>query len=319
MQAQLAQMQPQLAQMQAQLAPLNVVAIAGAASRVVQATVAARARNCHDRRGVPLTPVPRDDGSQPPNWPAGFGRAELHDGAIGAVDLCSPTTASRTARAPARPLSAATRSRASLGRCSSKAALRGGGVPFTALDETAVRAAGRAGRGARTISAASPFFGHHRNPYLSVKMIMVMIMVATASASLFSASNFEACAVARPAQRRPASAAAAHPASATWERAPRRAAASACAESRAEVFCLSSKKVFFMSLLFGTPARPGAHDFNCARAPAGPPAHSPRPLFTSAPARARWPPRPRPARSSWARPAPRRRRRGAPRAPPPRP
>ena len=87
MQAQLAQMQPQLAQMQAQLAPLNVVAIAGAASRVVQATVAARARNCHDRRGVPLTPVPRDDGSQPPNWPAGFGRAELHDGAIGAVDL----------------------------------------------------------------------------------------------------------------------------------------------------------------------------------------------------------------------------------------
>jgi len=87
MQAQLAQMQAQLAQVQAQLAPLNVAAIAGSASRVVQATAAARARNSHDRRGVPFTAVPRDDGSQPPNWPAGFGRAELHDGAIGTVDL----------------------------------------------------------------------------------------------------------------------------------------------------------------------------------------------------------------------------------------
>ena len=85
--AQLAQMQAQLAQMQAQLAPLNVAAVAGAASRVVQATAAARARNLHDRRGVPLAPVPREDGSQPPNWPAGFDRDELHDGAIGTVDL----------------------------------------------------------------------------------------------------------------------------------------------------------------------------------------------------------------------------------------
>ena len=76
-----------LAQMQAQLAPLNVAAVAGAASRVVQATAAARARNLHDRRGVPLSPVPREDGSQPPNWPAGFDRDELHDGAIGTVDL----------------------------------------------------------------------------------------------------------------------------------------------------------------------------------------------------------------------------------------
>ena len=83
----LAQMQAQLAQMQAQLAPLNVAAVAGAASRVVQATAAARARNLHDRRGVPLSPVPREDGSQPPNWPAGFDRDELHDGAIGTVDL----------------------------------------------------------------------------------------------------------------------------------------------------------------------------------------------------------------------------------------
>ena len=76
-----------LAQMQAQLAPLNVAAVAGAASRVVQATAAARARNLHDRRGVPLAPVTREDGSQPPNWPAGFDRDELHDGAIGTVDL----------------------------------------------------------------------------------------------------------------------------------------------------------------------------------------------------------------------------------------
>ena len=83
----LAQMQAQLAQMQAQLAPLNVAAVAGAASRVVQATAAARARNLHDRRGVPLAPVTREDGSQPPNWPAGFDRDELHDGAIGTVDL----------------------------------------------------------------------------------------------------------------------------------------------------------------------------------------------------------------------------------------
>ena len=76
-----------LAQIQVQLAPLNVAAIAGAASRVVLATAAARALNANDRRGVPLTPVPRDDGTLPPNWPAGFDRGALHDGAIATVDL----------------------------------------------------------------------------------------------------------------------------------------------------------------------------------------------------------------------------------------
>ena len=101
MQAQLAAMQAQLAAMQAQsaaqfnahlaavqalLAQIGVPAIAAAATAIVRATAAARSKNAHDHRGVAFAVVPRDDGTLPPHWPAGFNREQLVDGPIGVID-----------------------------------------------------------------------------------------------------------------------------------------------------------------------------------------------------------------------------------------
>ena len=86
MQAQFAAMQAQLlAQIQALLLSQNahIVAMAVATARAV---IAARSLNAHDRRGVPFAAVPRDDGTLPPNWPAGFNREALVEGPIGAID-----------------------------------------------------------------------------------------------------------------------------------------------------------------------------------------------------------------------------------------
>ena len=47
---------------------------AAAAAAIAQAIGASRARNAHDRDGEAYTVVPRDDGTPPPNWPAGFTR-----------------------------------------------------------------------------------------------------------------------------------------------------------------------------------------------------------------------------------------------------
>jgi hypothetical protein len=71
---------------QNQLALIGVPAIAGAATAIVQAVAAARAQNAHDHRGVAYIAVPRDDGTLPPNWPAGFNRDDLVEGPIGVID-----------------------------------------------------------------------------------------------------------------------------------------------------------------------------------------------------------------------------------------
>ena len=76
----------QFAAMQAQLALIGIPAIAGAASAIVQAAAAARTQNAHDHRGVAYVVVPRDDGTLPPNWPAGFTRDDLVEGPIGVID-----------------------------------------------------------------------------------------------------------------------------------------------------------------------------------------------------------------------------------------
>jgi hypothetical protein len=69
----------------AALAPLNAPAVAAAAAATVQAISAARARNAHDRDGVPYVAVPLADGTLPPTWPAaGLDRAALAGGAGGA-------------------------------------------------------------------------------------------------------------------------------------------------------------------------------------------------------------------------------------------
>jgi len=82
---------PSLAQIQAAIAaallPHNAPAIAAVASASVQAVVTARAANSHSRSGVAYTPVPRADGTLPPNWPAGFGRAALRTGPLAVVTL----------------------------------------------------------------------------------------------------------------------------------------------------------------------------------------------------------------------------------------
>ena len=93
MQAQLAAMQVQMQTQQAQLiaqiqavvlpqnAPVIVIAVATA-----RAILTARTRNAHNRRGVAYMVVPRDDGTLPPTWPAGFNRDLLVEGPIGVVD-----------------------------------------------------------------------------------------------------------------------------------------------------------------------------------------------------------------------------------------
>ena len=86
-QAQLGQMQVQIiAQVQALLAPHNAPAIAAAASATVQSIVASRLENSHDRTNVVCAVVLRADGTQPPHWPAGFGRSALFRGPIAVVD-----------------------------------------------------------------------------------------------------------------------------------------------------------------------------------------------------------------------------------------
>ena len=87
MNAQFAAMQAQFAAMQAQLLLIGIPAIAGAATVIVQTVAAARAQNAHDHRGVAYVSVPRDDGTLPPNWPAGFNREDLVDGPIGIIDI----------------------------------------------------------------------------------------------------------------------------------------------------------------------------------------------------------------------------------------
>ena len=88
-QAQLAAM-PTLAQIQAAiaaaLAPHNAPAIAAAAAATVQAIVASRALNAHDRSDLAYAVVPRPDGSPPPSWPVGFARRALIYGPIDVVD-----------------------------------------------------------------------------------------------------------------------------------------------------------------------------------------------------------------------------------------
>ena len=84
--AQLLLIQNQLVLIQNQLALIGVPAIAGAATAIVQAVAAARAQNAHDHRGVAYIVVPRDDGTLPPNWPAGFSRDDLVEGPIGVID-----------------------------------------------------------------------------------------------------------------------------------------------------------------------------------------------------------------------------------------
>jgi hypothetical protein len=47
---------------------------------------AARAANAHDRRGVPLVPVPHGGAAVPAFWPAGFDRGDLFDLPVAAID-----------------------------------------------------------------------------------------------------------------------------------------------------------------------------------------------------------------------------------------
>ena len=81
-----ATMNGQFAAMQAQLPVIGIPAISGAVSAIVQAVIAARAENNHDRSGVVYAVVPRRDGMPPPNWPAGFDRFALIRGPIAVVD-----------------------------------------------------------------------------------------------------------------------------------------------------------------------------------------------------------------------------------------
>ena len=86
--AQFAAMQVQLAAIQALLAPVNVPAIAAAATAVVQSIVAARMENKHDHSGPAhaYEVVLLADGTVPPNWPPGFERVALVSGPIAVVD-----------------------------------------------------------------------------------------------------------------------------------------------------------------------------------------------------------------------------------------
>ena len=81
-----AQFNAHLVAVQALLAPIGIPAIAGAATAIVQAASAARSSNAHDHRGIAYTVVPCDDGTPPPNWPAGFSRDDLIEGPIGVID-----------------------------------------------------------------------------------------------------------------------------------------------------------------------------------------------------------------------------------------
>ncbi len=61
--------------------------VAAAATAIIQAIVAARARNAHDRRGENYEVVPLYDGTLPAHWPAaGLARYNLVEGSIALVD-----------------------------------------------------------------------------------------------------------------------------------------------------------------------------------------------------------------------------------------
>lgn len=64
----------------------NFSTIAGPVAAIVLNIAAARARNAHDRRGEPYAVVPLADGNAPANWPVGFDRTALVEGAVAAVD-----------------------------------------------------------------------------------------------------------------------------------------------------------------------------------------------------------------------------------------
>ena len=102
-------MNAQFAALQAQLALIGIPAISGAVSANVQAVIAARAENGHDRSGVAYAVVPRADGTPPPNWPAGFDRFALIRGPIAVIDALLNDL-------PGQSTTAATRSRFTLAR-----------------------------------------------------------------------------------------------------------------------------------------------------------------------------------------------------------
>jgi len=86
LQAQMAAMQAQLLQqMQAQHMPHNAPVIAAAVA-IARSIVTARSANAHGLGGVAYIIVPRDDGTLPPSWLAGFSRDDLYDRAIGVID-----------------------------------------------------------------------------------------------------------------------------------------------------------------------------------------------------------------------------------------
>ena len=75
------------AEVMATIAEMGAPALIATITRTVVAIMQARQDNNHDNSGVPLTCVPRHDGSLPPHWPAGgFDRQNLIKGPIGKVD-----------------------------------------------------------------------------------------------------------------------------------------------------------------------------------------------------------------------------------------
>ena len=81
-------MQLQLTAIQNMLAAINPAGLGATVTANLRASEAARALNRHDRRGVPLAPVPRMDGTLPPSWPpGGFRRDDLIEGLVGPIDM----------------------------------------------------------------------------------------------------------------------------------------------------------------------------------------------------------------------------------------
>ena len=87
MQGQMNALQGQMAAVLAQLLVINPPGLCAVVSANLRAIEAARARNHHDHRGVPLAPVPRMDGTPPPSWPpGGFSRDDLIVGLVAPID-----------------------------------------------------------------------------------------------------------------------------------------------------------------------------------------------------------------------------------------
>lgn len=75
------------AQVMATIAGMGAPALVATITRTVVAIMQARQDNNHEDSGVPLTCVPRHDGSLPPHWPGGgFDRQNLIKGPINKVD-----------------------------------------------------------------------------------------------------------------------------------------------------------------------------------------------------------------------------------------